>query len=122
MDTTDLPDTTEEMRRDIAALEERIETLGDQLARAHKIAFAAKAAIIAGAIWLAAVLLGIIYTDGLTLMIATILILGGIVLSGSNATTAGETQAAIAKAERERAALIGEIELTLVANDSHLLN
>ena len=47
-------------------------------------------------------------------MIAAILAMGGVVLYGSNRTTAQQIAARIANAERLRAELIGEIELTLV--------
>ncbi len=122
MDETDQIDTADGARREIARLEERIEALTEQLARSRKLAFAAKAGIVAGAIWLAAILLGLVFPDGLTLMTAAILILGGIVLSGSNATTANETAAQITEAEAKRAALIGEISLRLVPEQSRLLH
>ena len=47
---------------------------------------------------------------------------GGIVLSGSNSRTADEFAAGIAEAERLRAALIGEIDLTLVPEPTRLLH
>jgi small neutral amino acid transporter SnatA (MarC family) len=122
MNETVPTDTPDSIRGEIASLEERIEALTDELARSRKIAFAAKAAIIAGAIWLAAILFGFVFADGLTLMVAAILILGGIVLSGSNARTAEDTTAQIAEAERERAALIGEIELTVVTQPGRTLH
>ena len=47
---------------------------------------------------------------------------GGIVLSGSNRTTAEQIAARIANAERMRASLIGDIELRLVPQPSRLLH
>jgi len=112
----------EDLRGEIAKLEQRIERLSDQLERCRKVALAAKAAIVAGAVLLAALLFGPLTMDVLWLMVAAILLLGGIVLSGSNARTASEYAASIAEAERLRAELIGEIELTLVPEASRLLH
>jgi hypothetical protein len=56
------------------------------------------------------------------LMIAAILTMGGVVLYGSNRTTANQIAARIADAERLRAQLIGEIDLTLVPETSKLLH
>ena len=83
---------------------------------------AAKIAIAAGAVLLVLLVLGPIPMDVLWLMVAAILLLGGIVLSGSNARTASEYAAGIAEAERLRAELIGEIELMLVPEPSRLLH
>ena len=112
----------EDLRGEIAKLEQRIETLSERLERCRKVALAAKVAIAAGAVLLAALLFGPITMDVLWLMVAAILVLGGIVLAGSNARTAAEYAAGIAEAERLRAALIGEIELTLVPEPSRLLH
>jgi hypothetical protein len=48
--------------------------------------------------------------------------MGGIVLYGSNRTTAEQIAARIANAERLRAELIGAMELTLVPEPSRLLH
>ena len=110
------------MHGEIAKLEQRIERLSDSLDRCRKIAVAAKIAIGLGAVLLAALIFRVVYADVLWLMIAAILLLGGIVLSGSNSRTADEFAAGIAEAERLRAALIGEIELTLVPEPTQLLH
>jgi uncharacterized RDD family membrane protein YckC len=99
----------------IAELEEEIERLTEALARCRKIAFVARAAIIAGAAWLAALVLGLTGPDATALVGSTALILGGIVAYGSNATTTRQTEGRIAQAEAQRAALIGGIELRVVA-------
>jgi hypothetical protein len=104
----------EDVHGEIAKLEQRIERLSDSLDRCRKVAVAAKIAIGLGAVLLAALIFRVVYADVLWLMIAAILLLGGIVLSGSNSRTADEFAAGIAEAERLRAALIGEIDLTLV--------
>lgn len=112
----------EDTRGEIAKLEQRIERLSDSLERCRKIAVGAKAAIGLGAILLAALIFGVVQADVLWLMIAAILMLGGIVLSGSNSRTADEFAAGIAEAERLRAGLIGEIDLTLVREPTRLLH
>lgn len=115
-------DALEDVRGEIAKLEQRIERLSDSLDRCRKVAVAAKIAIGLGAALLAALIFRVVYADVLWLMIAAILVLGGIVLSGSNSRTADEFAAGIAEAERLRAALIGEIDLTLVPEPTRLLH
>jgi hypothetical protein len=106
----------------IARLESQIEELADAAARCRKIAVAARLSVGAGCALLAAILLGLIEAAGLPLMIAAILAIGGIVLYGSNKTTANQITARIADAERLRAALISDMELTLVPEAPRLLH
>ena len=112
----------EDARREIAKIEERIERLSEQIERCRKVAFGAKAAIAAGTVLLAALLIGVIAMDPLRLMIAAILLLGGLVLAGSNSRTASEYAAGVADAERLRSELISQIELTLVPEPTRLLH
>src|ERR1043166_3360368 len=115
-------DTLDDTHSEIAKLEQRIERLSESLERCRKVAVAAKIAIGLGGALLAVLILGIVRADVLLLMIAAILTLGGIVLAGSNSRTADEFAAGIAEAERLRAALIGEIDLTLVPEPTRLLH
>jgi hypothetical protein len=94
----------------IARLEARIEALADDLERCRKIALFSKLLLTGGALWLAAGLLGIVYL-GPAALGAIAAILGGIVLSGSNRSTVQQVEAALNTAERQRAALIGAIDL-----------
>jgi hypothetical protein len=112
----------EDARGEIAKIEERIERLSEQLEHCRKVAFGAKGAIAAGAVLLAALLIGVIAMDALRLMIAAIMLLGGLVLAGSNSRTASEYAAGVADAERLRSELISQIELTLVAEPTRLLH
>lgn len=112
----------EDVRGEIAKLEQRIERLSESLERCRKVALAAKIAIGCGLAVLAALIFGAMQVDALRLMVAAILTLGGIVLSGSNARTADEYAAGIAEAERLRGELIGEIDLTLVPEPTRLLH
>lgn len=106
----------------IDRLEQEIERLSDSLERCRKVALAARIAIAAGGVVMAALLFGLIRADALALMIGAILLLGGIVLYGSNSSTARQTAEKIERAERARAGLIGEIDLTLVPQPSRLLH
>ena len=106
----------------IARLEGEIEALAEAAARCAKIAVAARLAIGAGGVLFAAILLRLIYADALPLIVAATLAMGGIVLYGSNRTTANQIAARIADAERLRAELISDIELTLVPEPSRLLH
>ena len=117
-----LPVADGALREQVTLLEADIERLSDVAQRCRKIAVAAKAAIGAGCVLLASLLVGAIGADALSLMISAILIIGGIVLVGSNETTLKQTLARIEDAERLRAALISQMELTLVPETTRLLH
>ena len=111
-----------DLREQISRLEGDIERLSDSVERCRKIALAAKIAIGAGCVLLASRLVGAIGADALSLMVSAILIIGGIVLLGSNETTLKQKLARIEEAERLRAALISQMELTLVPESPRLLH
>jgi hypothetical protein len=106
----------------ISRLESKIEKLAGSIERCRKIAIAARTAIVTGGLLLAAIVVGLIRAEGLLLMLVAILGIGGIVLYGSNGTTAKQLAAGIDEAERQRAELIGQIDLTLVREPSKLLH
>jgi hypothetical protein len=112
----------DDVRGEIARREEEIESLTGTLERCRKVALAAKAAIVIGVAWLAALVLGLIGPDPGSLIGSTAAILGGIVVSGSNATTARQTEARIEQARDERNALIDEIELSIVPAPSRMVH
>ena len=118
----ELPVTDGTLREQVSRLETDIERLSDAVQRCRKIAVAAKVAIGAGCVLLASLLAGAIGADALSLMISAILIIGGIVLLGSNDTTLKLMLARIEEAERLRAALISQMELTLVPETTRLLH
>ena len=111
-----------DLREQISRLEADIERFSDSVEHCRKIAVAAKIAIGAGCVLLASLLVGAIGADALSLMVSAILIIGGIVLLGSNETTLKQTLAGIDEAERMRAALISQMELTLVPESPRLLH
>lgn len=109
-------------REQIARLETEIEALSESAAHCAKIALGARLAIGAGGLLFAAMLFGLLEADGLRFLIAAIFAMGGIVLYGSNRTTAQQIAARIANAERLRGELIGDIELTLVPQPTRVLH
>jgi len=123
----DLTDTAEGSRQDairneIARLEEQMETLARSIERCRKLSLAARSAIVAGAIWLALALTGIVFINPTGLFASLTAMIGGVVLLGSNATTWTQTEAALHDAETARAALIGRIGLRLVGEPSPTLH
>jgi hypothetical protein len=104
----------ETAREAIERLEEEIERLAVRRERCRKVSLAAKTAIVAGGVWLLLTLLGLVWFNPAPFFASLAALIGGVVLLGSNATTWGQTDAAIASAEAARAKLIGGIELRVV--------
>jgi len=102
-------------RDEIERLEAQIEDLADRLEGCRKLILAARVATVAGATVLIAILCGAIRFDPIWMALAATALLGGIVVWGSNGSTAQETRAEIAAAEARRATLIGTIDLRVVA-------
>ena len=96
---------------EIARLEDRIEQLAVELDKCRKYSLAARAMLVLGGAVLLALMLGAIQFNGLAMSASIAAILGGIVLWGSNSSTAKEAAAHLAEAEAERNALIDRIEL-----------
>ena len=101
-------------REQIARLEQHIERLEAKLKSCHKFAAAARVAMTLGGVLLLGLVFGVIRFDPLTLTGAMAAGLGGVVMLGSNNSTAKEAAAQLAEAEAQRAALIGSIELRVV--------
>jgi hypothetical protein len=101
-------------REEISRLEARIEELAGTIENCRKIIAAAKAAIVLGAALLIALIVGIINFDPMLFMAAVAALLGGIVLLGSNNSTAAQKTAELNAAEAQRAALINQIDLRIV--------
>jgi len=102
-------------RDEIERLEAQIDELAARLESCRKFILVARIGIVAGAILLAAILLGAISFDPRLLLAAITALLAGIVVWGSNDSTAKETAKELAAAEADRAALIGTIDLRVVA-------
>lgn len=107
-------DDDQDLRREIARLEDRIEALSATIENCRKFTLAARGAMLLGAALLGSLIFGLIYFDPLALVGGIAALLGGIVLSGSNRTTAENAKADLAEAEARRATLIGGIPLRVV--------
>jgi hypothetical protein len=105
---------------EIERLEAQIEEIGSRLESCRKFILAARVAVTGGAVLLAAVLLGVIAFDARLLLAAIAALLGGIVLWGSNHSTAEEAATELKKTEAERVALIASLDLHLIEERSTL--
>ena len=100
---------------EIERLEARIEALAAKIENCRKFILAGRIAVAGGSILLAALLLGAIRFDLQLMMFAMAAFLGGFVVWGSNGSTAKEAEDELAVAETNRKALIGMIDLRVVA-------
>jgi hypothetical protein len=99
---------------EIERLEAQIETLSARIENCRKFILTARIAVIGGGILLVAILLGLIRFDPTLLLTAFAALLGGIVVWGSNGSTAKEAADDLVKAEVNRKALIGLIDLRTI--------
>jgi hypothetical protein len=106
--------TEDDQIDEISEIEARIEELAEISESCRKFILASKAAIAGGVALLLVALLGL-FGAGLSAALGSIaLMLGGIVLLGSNVSTLRQTDAAINAAEARRSDLIGGIDLRVV--------
>jgi hypothetical protein len=104
-------------RDQIARLEAQIEALAETVEGCRKIMLAARAAIAVGALLILAMILGLVRPELASLAGATVALLGGIVLLGSNRSTSDQALAKVKQAEAARAALIDRLELLTVGDE-----
>jgi hypothetical protein len=107
-------------RAEIERLEARIDELQAKIESCRKFQLAARAAIALGGLFLAAGLLGVVSLDALGLTASTAAVLGGIVVAGSNGSTAKEAAGQLAEAAANRAAIIGTMQLRIVGDRATL--
>ena len=100
---------------EIERLEAQIEELSARIENCRKFILAGRIAVAIGGVLLVALLLGAIRFDLQLMMFAMAAFLGGIVVWGSNGSTANEAKSELAAAEVDRKALIGMIDLRVVA-------
>jgi hypothetical protein len=100
---------------EIKRLEAHIEALSDRVENCRKFILAGRIAVAAGGILFVALLLGVIRFDLQLMMLAMAAFLVGIVVWGSNGSTAKEAENELAAAEANRKALIGLIDLHVIA-------
>jgi hypothetical protein len=106
----DIPDPHDDIER----LEARIDELAAKIDDCRKFILAGRIATAAGAAVLIAIFFGVVRSDLAWMAAAMAAVLGGIVVWGSNGSTAREATEELAAAESERAALIGRLDLHLV--------
>ena len=103
-----------DLHDEIVRLEEHIEELAAKIESCRKFILASRIATGGGGIVLAAMLLGAIRFDPGAMAAAVAALLGGIVVWGSNGSTAREAAKELAAAEADRAALIEMIDLHVI--------
>jgi len=101
---------------EIVRLEAHIEELAARIESCQKFILAARLAMAGGGIVLVAMLFGAIRPDLTWTAGAMAALLGGIVAFGSNNSTAKEAVHELAVAEADRAALIGRLDLHMLAD------
>jgi hypothetical protein len=109
---------SDDIREQIQRLEARMDELAGKIERCRKIALLSRAAIVVGSVLLAATIFGLIAFNAVAMLGGIAALLGGIVLLGSNSSTAEQAVADLRAAEVQRAALIGHIELRVVGGSN----
>src|ERR1700688_4541746 len=100
---------------EIVRLEAQIEALSDKIESCRKFILAGRIVAAGRRLLPVALLLGPIRFDLQLMVFALAAFLGGIVVWGSNGSTANEAKSELAAAEVDRKALIGMIDLRVVA-------
>jgi hypothetical protein len=100
---------------EIVRLEEHIEELAAKIESCRKFILASRIAVTVGGLVLGAMLVGAIRTELGLMATAIAFLLGGIVVWGSNTSTAKGATKELTAAESERAALIEQINPRIVS-------
>lgn len=103
--------TDHDQAKEIARLEAKIERLAEAAERCRKLILISRIAVAAGALCIAAMMLGILTFDQLAVVCSITAVIGGIVIFGSNRTTLQQTMAAMKETEARRSELIDTIDL-----------
>jgi hypothetical protein len=103
-----------DLHEEIVRLEAEIEKLAETIESCRKLVLISKGAMAVAAILIAAALLGAITLDPAVLIGAFGVVLGGVVVFGSNTSTLEQALAATKAAELRRSELIGQIDLRVV--------
>jgi hypothetical protein len=109
-----MDDDDGDLREEIVRLEAEIERLAETIESCRKLILIARAALAVAGILIVAALVGAITLDPAVLIAAFGVVLGGVVVYGSNSSTLAEAQAATKAAELRRSQLIGQIDLRVV--------
>jgi hypothetical protein len=103
------------LHEEVVRLEEHIEELAGKVESCRKIILGSRIAVIGGGVVLAVMLLGVIRSDLALMAAAVSLFLGGIVVWGSNSSTAKEATRELVAAESERVMLIEHINPRVIS-------
>lgn len=106
-----LPLTDESTPEEIAKLEAEIERLAATAEGCRRVIHFGRVAVVAGAAIFLGGLLGFFFTPPAAYLVATALILGGVIAWGSNRSTLDECLGDIAALEEQRTALIDTLRL-----------
>jgi hypothetical protein len=104
----------DDIRGEIVRLEAEIEQLAETIESARKLVLLAKLAMGIAALLIVVALLGLVSLDPALLIGAFGVLIGGVVVFGSNASTLEQAKAATRAAELRRTGLIGQIDLRVV--------
>ena len=110
-----------DLHEQISRLELEIEELTATGQRCRKIAQASTVVMVIGVVWLLAMIVGAVRLDPMALVGGIATIIGGIVVFGSNTSTARQIAARIESAEALRAELINRIEFRVVSDQGRVL-
>jgi hypothetical protein len=105
-----------DLREEIVRLEADIEQFAETIESCRKLILLAKAAMAVAAVLILGALVGAITLDPAVLIGAFGVILGGLVVFGSNTSTLEQAKAATKAAELRRSELIGQIDLRVVGS------
>ena len=107
-------------RDEIVRLEAQIEELAAKMENCRKFILAGRIAVVIGSAVLVAMLPGLVRSDPSTIGLAAAAVLGGIVVAGSNRSTAKEASNELSANEAKRTELIGQLELLTVSKSNGL--
>ena len=106
--------TNGDLRDEILRLEEQIDELAARIEGCRKFILAGWIVVVGGGVVLIAMLVGAIHFDLSVMAAAMAAVLGGIVVAGSNRSTAQEAMQELMTAKAKRTALIGQLDIRRV--------
>ena len=107
-------DSRQENAKEIAKLEAQIDDVAARIEGCRKFILAGRIAIGGGGMALVATMAGAIQFDPAVMALAVAAVLGGIVVAGSNRSSAKEAAHELMTLEKQRSMLIGQLDLRLV--------
>jgi hypothetical protein len=114
MDKRAMDEDEDDPREEIVRLEAEIEELAETIESCRKVILIAKGVMAVAAVLIVAGLFGVVMIDPALLIAAFGILLGGVVVFGSNISTLDQARNRTKAAEQARSRLIGAIELRVV--------